>query len=56
MDETSPADDGEGHEDFVDVVVNPPADAQATEPIQQGHRLLDHPAISIQPFQERLSA
>lgn len=46
-DEAPPADDGggEGHEGFVDVVADLPADAQAAEPVQQRDRLLDHPPM-----------
>lgn len=43
----SPADDGcrEGHEGFMDVVTDLPANAQAAEPAQQGDRSLHDPAV-----------
>jgi hypothetical protein len=49
-DEASPADDrrGEGHECFVDVVADFPADAQAAEPVQERDRPLDHPPVNAQ--------
>jgi len=49
--ESSPADDGaaEGDEGLVDVVADPPADAQPTEPVQQGDRPFDDLAVHAQP-------
>src|SRR2546429_3529205 len=49
--QSAPADDGAGEaeEGFVDVVADLPADAQPAEPVQQGQRLLDHPAVGAQP-------
>src|SRR6516162_8373284 len=49
--QSAPADDGAGQaeERLVDVIADLPADPQPPEPVQQGDRLLHHPAVHAQP-------